>query len=110
REPDAIQRHTPQPLHQVGQRSDRRFLGGDAQHRNLVNQGFFGSSFFFSKTMMCCQGSVLIVSVCLSGKIDISLMTWRSLILWTSLIGTLGSSMRNSTNTSRPPGFSALSS
>ena len=43
-----------------------------------------------------------------SGWIAISRSTCFSLILWTSLIGTLGSSRRYSTNTSFPPTFSAL--
>ena len=36
-----------------------------------------------------------------------SLRTWASVILCKSLIGTLGSSLRYSTQTTRPPGFNA---
>src|SRR6266480_6508585 len=57
---------------------------------------------FFLKMMMCCQGNVSMVSAHSSGCTDISLRTWASDILWTSLIGTFGSSARNSTKTTRP--------
>src|SRR5262249_41025948 len=61
---------------------------------------------FFSKRMTRCHGSVPIVLTCFSEWIAISRLTWASLILWTTLIGTFSSSSRYSTNTSRPPGFS----
>src|SRR5262249_9206430 len=63
---------------------------------------------FLVKMMTCCHGRVPTVGVADGpGTAPISLSPCRSLILWTSLIGPLSSSSRNSTNTSRPPGLSA---
>ena len=44
----------------------------------------------------------------ISGCGSISLRTWASVILWRSLIGTFGSSPRNSTKATRPPVFKPL--
>src|SRR5262245_15161622 len=87
-----------------------RGLGGGVMYGGPQGLSFFSAFFsaFFSKIMMCCQGNTLLVSTCRSGCSAISLITCRTLILWTSLIGTFGSSRRYSTNTSRPPGLSAL--
>src|SRR5262249_25679967 len=87
-----------------------RGVGGGVMYGGPQGLSFFSTFFsaFFSKIMMCCQGKTLLVSICRSGCSVISLRTCRSVILWTSLIGTFGSSRRYSTNTSRPPGLSAL--
>jgi MFS transporter, ACS family, tartrate transporter len=63
----------------------------------------------FLKIITCCRGSFSISSSNLSCvKSAISFLTWVTLILWTSLIGTSGSSLRYSTKTSRPPGLRPL--
>ncbi len=53
----------------------------------------------FRNSMMCWCGNVPMVSTQSSGRTLISLRTCASVILWTSLTGTFGSSPRNSTNT-----------
>ena len=57
--------------------------------------------------MMCCHGSTSIVCTQSSGSTDISRRTCISVILCSGLIGNAGSSPRYSTNTTRPPGFTA---
>src|SRR5579862_159 len=62
---------------------------------------------FFPNTMMCWRGSTSLVFSQRKGKNDISFLTCASVILCKGLIGTCGSSARNSTNTTRPDGFNA---
>src|SRR6266576_3832808 len=66
-----------------------------------------GGHWVFSKTRMCCNGSVSNVCMCASPTAFISLLTCSTDILCTNLMGTLGSSLRYSTKTTRPPGFRA---
>src|SRR5271157_4400414 len=66
-----------------------------------------GDQSCFSKITMCCDGRVSTVRTCLSPTAFISFLSWSTDILCTSLIGILGSSLRYSTKTTHPPGFSA---
>src|SRR5204863_4412431 len=64
--------------------------------------------FFLPKIAMCCQGSVPTVLTCDRPTTAISFLICSSDILWTSLIGTFGSSLRYSTRATRPSGLSAF--
>src|SRR6266567_2134183 len=55
-----------------------------------------------SKNITCCHGRSSYCSTSLKPLAGISLLIWALLILCSSLIGTLGSSARNSTRTRRP--------
>src|SRR6266478_7729060 len=60
-------------------------------------------------TTMCWRGNTSSVSTHSRRCGVISLRTWASVILWSGLMGTVGSSPRNSTKTMRPAGLSAFS-
>src|SRR5262245_25388441 len=63
-------------------------LGAFARNESDRHSGL--SAAFLRKTIMCCQGKTFKVSTQRAGCGAISLSTCFSVILWTSLIGTLG--------------------